>query len=261
VSDAGLLPALEEGPLTLFAPSDEVLGSILDNLTDEQMATVLAYHLVEGRVPLENNLSVVTLNGSTLTIKVNEEGSFVEGEEFVGGKRIIDEIPGSDGIVYVIDGVLTPDRAPRPTEPAPTPPTPAPLPTTPLPTLPLSPSKCTIIVGVACGTSSGQACSEASSGTQTLTFTYNIRSTGSGTANLEYVESTFTIPGSFSYVGRRDFTPPVLVPSNFRYTTTLEVPDVPVVEGQTMTVDTLVFGADDAGVPCTSGTNQADFTF
>lgn len=104
VAEAGLVPPLEdEGPLTVFAPTNEAFAGVdTSGLTEEEITNILLYHVAEGRVPLQNNLSVTTLEGSDVLITVNETGAFVNGD------TIEEDLDASNGIIYVIKGVLIP---------------------------------------------------------------------------------------------------------------------------------------------------------
>jgi transforming growth factor-beta-induced protein len=122
VSGAGLAPPLEgEGPLTVFAPTNQAFIDLgLPEDTDQEVITsVLLYHVVGGEVPLEDGLSVKTLNGAEVILTVTET------ETKVNDANIEETIPASNGIVYVIDTVLIPPSDPTP---APVDPTPAPVP-------------------------------------------------------------------------------------------------------------------------------------
>ncbi len=110
---AGLTSTLEgEGPFTVFAPSDEAFAKIpaeaLSALLANQdlLTAVLTYHVVPGRVEASEVVgltSAPTVNGKTLSISV------VNGTVKVDGANVVStDIEAGNGIIHVIDDVLTP---------------------------------------------------------------------------------------------------------------------------------------------------------
>jgi uncharacterized surface protein with fasciclin (FAS1) repeats len=101
------------GPFTVFAPTDAAFGAIpsdvlADVLADQALLTsVLTYHVVPGRVSASEVValsSAPTVNGTDLAIEV------VGGEVFINGIRVVTtDIEASNGIIHVIEGVLTPE--------------------------------------------------------------------------------------------------------------------------------------------------------
>lgn len=101
-----------DGPFTVFAPVNSAFAALgqdqIDRLlADENQALlqeVLTYHVVPGRIlaaDLEDGQTVTTVEGSTLTIDL-------DGGPTVNGVSIIDtDITASNGVVHLIDGVLT----------------------------------------------------------------------------------------------------------------------------------------------------------
>lgn len=113
IDAAGLSGALSApGPFTVFAPNDLAFAK----LTDEQLAAVIAdkslltkiltVHVVPGRFSandIANGASLVTLGGKTLTVASTEEGLTIDGATVVAS-----DIQTANGIVHVIDTVITP---------------------------------------------------------------------------------------------------------------------------------------------------------
>lgn len=112
---AGLTDVLStEGPFTVFAP----VNSAFDNLPAGTVAALLAegneqilddllkYHVVAGAAVTSDMLSdgqrVTTLEGGTLEIGVSGEGVTVNGASVITA-----DIAGTNGVVHLIDGVLT----------------------------------------------------------------------------------------------------------------------------------------------------------
>ena len=118
VVQAELLETLQgDGPFTVFAPTDQAFadaGIDLASLdTPEGKATlsdILLYHVLDGEVPAANVSDCMTataINGHPLAFSV---GSSV----MVNGATVTaTDVPTSNGIIHVIDKVLTPTDTPR----------------------------------------------------------------------------------------------------------------------------------------------------
>lgn len=115
VQAADLVSVLQSpGPFTVFAPTDAAFaklpaGTVEDLLKPEnkdQLVAVLTYHVVSGRVPASE---VVTLNKANTV-----QGSDVDITVTNGTVRVNDaivtqtDIAATNGIVHVIDTVLLP---------------------------------------------------------------------------------------------------------------------------------------------------------
>jgi uncharacterized surface protein with fasciclin (FAS1) repeats len=107
---------------TVFAPTDEAFaaaGIDLDTFdTDEEIAAladILLYHVVAGTVASADiaagTSTVTAANGDDLTIVASETGVTVNGATVT-----IADVPASNGVIHVIDAVLTPpaDEVPGP---------------------------------------------------------------------------------------------------------------------------------------------------
>jgi transforming growth factor-beta-induced protein len=115
VQAAELVDALSgEGPLTVFAPTDEAFaklpaGTVEALLQDiPALTNILLYHVVDGAVKAADVVqlpSVDTLAGQPVSIKV-EDGKVYINEAQV----IIADIVTSNGIIYAIDAVLLPPQ-------------------------------------------------------------------------------------------------------------------------------------------------------
>ena len=117
VVQAELLETLQgEGPFTVFAPTDQAFtdaGIDLASLdTPEGKATlsdILLYHVVFGEVPstaLSNCMTTTAANGQTLAFTVGD--SVMVNDATV----TIADVATSNGLIHVIDTVLTPSDAP-----------------------------------------------------------------------------------------------------------------------------------------------------
>ncbi len=113
IEAAGLTETLSgEGPFTVFAPTDEAFAAIPEAdlaaiLADsETLTAILTYHVVSGTVSSEQVVtldSATTLQGSDITITVSNGGVLVD-----QANVITVDIEASNGIVHVIDAVITP---------------------------------------------------------------------------------------------------------------------------------------------------------
>ncbi len=101
----------EEGPMTIFAPSDEVFDANQDVvgilLSDFELTTrTLQYHIVEGAYTVEDLMALdgetlVSLEGTELSVTVEDGTVYVNGAMIVEG-----DLMASNGVVHVIDGIL-----------------------------------------------------------------------------------------------------------------------------------------------------------
>lgn len=112
---AGLVDALKgDGPLTVFAPTDEAFGALpagtiktlLLPENKDQLATVLKYHVVAGKLgssALADGARLETLAGIDAVISASEAGFNIENARIV--KTDIDV---ANGVIHVIDRVILP---------------------------------------------------------------------------------------------------------------------------------------------------------
>jgi len=118
VVQAGLLETLQgDGPFTVFAPTDQAFadaGIDLEALNTPEgktaLSNILLYHVIEGEVPAANVSDCMTataVNGNPLAFTV---GTTV----MVNGATVTaTDVPTSNGIIHVIDKVLTPTDTPN----------------------------------------------------------------------------------------------------------------------------------------------------
>ena len=112
---AGLVDALKgKGPFTVFAPTDdafaklpkETVDSLLKSENKEQLASILKYHVLSGRVfsdAAAKGASVASLQGGKVNTKT--EGGKVKVEAATVVKA---DIEASNGVIHVIDSVIMP---------------------------------------------------------------------------------------------------------------------------------------------------------
>ena len=122
VVTADLAGALSgEGPFTVFAPTNDAFAAALTalNLTAEQLlasenlASILTYHVVSGKLMAADVLAAVeagggtamveTLNGASITVTVVDGSVMVD-----GAKVIMTDLEAGNGVVHVIDAVILP---------------------------------------------------------------------------------------------------------------------------------------------------------
>lgn len=119
---ANLSGTLEnEGPFTVFAPTDEAFAALPPGALEELFADpqalrdLLSYHVIEGELAttdLATTEALATLQGAALTINT------VNGGIMVGGATVTGEpVQAANGIIYTIDTVLMPPNAMMSAEP------------------------------------------------------------------------------------------------------------------------------------------------
>ena len=112
VKAAGLVETLRgEGPLTVFAPTDEAfakipadtLQAVLNNR--EQLTAILTYHVVPGKLMASDvvrSSQLQTVQGQSITVST-------EGGVRVDDANVIQtDIEADNGVIHVIDSVLMP---------------------------------------------------------------------------------------------------------------------------------------------------------
>merc|ERR1712032_1579195 len=96
--------------LTIFAPSNSAfqdIGSLTSNLTMDQLANILSYHVIEGTVAYSSDLSntsLTTLQGDDVEITI-ANGSVMVNNATVTNANIL----FAGGVIHVIDQVLNPN--------------------------------------------------------------------------------------------------------------------------------------------------------
>ncbi len=117
IESAGLTEMFEgPGPFTVFAPTDEAFAALPDGQLDEYMRPanreklialieyhVLPAHVTTGDVALDVP-SPATVQGATLMLETTTEGVVMAG----GAKIVTADIQASNGVVHIIDEVITP---------------------------------------------------------------------------------------------------------------------------------------------------------
>ncbi|MGD8603464.1 MAG: fasciclin domain-containing protein [Anaerolineales bacterium] len=114
VEAAGLVDALKaEGPLTVFAPTDDAFAALPEGTLDALLADIptltdiLLYHVVDGKVMAADVVELSqaqTLQGQYVDITVEDGRVYIDGAEV-----IITDIETSNGVIHVIDSVILPE--------------------------------------------------------------------------------------------------------------------------------------------------------
>jgi len=113
VKAAGLVETLSgAGPFTLFAPTNEAFAKIPKDVLDKLLANktaltdVLTYHVISGAFwssSLSNGMMPKTVEGKTLTIKIDDAGVMINDAKVVEA-----DVAVTNGVIHVIDTVLLP---------------------------------------------------------------------------------------------------------------------------------------------------------
>ncbi len=111
--DLGLAETLANDELTVFAPTDDAFGNlpdgILDELTDEQLTTILTYHLLEGTVSsgdIGSQQDAETLQGELLLLQREGDSVTINGFSSV----VAADVTASNGVIHAVDEVLLPSE-------------------------------------------------------------------------------------------------------------------------------------------------------
>lgn len=114
LGDAGLVDALKgAGPFTVFAPTDEAFAKVSKKDMDalgkdkKKLEALLKFHVIGSKHnadDVKKMKDAATLNGKKVTITVTKGGDVMLGK----AKVTKTDIEASNGIIHVIDTVLTP---------------------------------------------------------------------------------------------------------------------------------------------------------
>jgi len=112
---AGLVDALSgEGPFTVFAPTNDAFAQLpagtLEMLllpeNKEKLVAILTYHVVPGKVMAADVVTLTeadSLEGDAISITVSDGNVMVDSANVVKT-----DIEASNGVIHVIDAVITP---------------------------------------------------------------------------------------------------------------------------------------------------------
>lgn len=127
VKAAGLVETLQgKGPFTVFAPTNAAFdklpkGTVETLLKPENLKmlqTILTYHVVAGKMNASDIASAIkagngkatlkTVSGGTLTAAMKGKDLYLTDENGKSAKVTIADVNQSNGVIHVIDGVVTP---------------------------------------------------------------------------------------------------------------------------------------------------------
>lgn len=128
VGAAGLADTLSgPGPFTVFAPDDDAFAALpqgtVERLTRpgqrRQLARILTYHVVPGRISASDLATAVRVGGGSAQLTTVQGGRLTATDAGRGRLRLTDgqgetfwitdtDIAASNGVIHVIDGVMTP---------------------------------------------------------------------------------------------------------------------------------------------------------
>lgn len=115
VKAGGLVETLKgTGPFTVFAPTDEAfaalpegtLESLLKPENKDQLAAILTYHVVAGKVmssDLSNGQKAKTVQGEKVGVSIN--GGTVKIDD---ARVVMADVQAKNGVVHIIDKVILP---------------------------------------------------------------------------------------------------------------------------------------------------------
>lgn len=127
VKAAGLVETLQgKGPFTVFAPTNEAFdklpkGTVETLLKPENiktLQTILTYHVVAGKMNAADIAKAIkagngkatlkTVSGGTLTAWMKAKDLYITDENGKSAKVTIADVNQSNGVIHVIDNVVTP---------------------------------------------------------------------------------------------------------------------------------------------------------
>lgn len=118
VKAAGLTDSLKgSGPFTLFIPSDEAFKKLPDGTVDRwfkpenkaELSRMVTYHAISGSLPLADLMGKKFNRKSVEGAELAIDGT--SGVMVNKAKVVKPEISASNGVIHVIDSVLTPPKA------------------------------------------------------------------------------------------------------------------------------------------------------
>ena len=117
---------MSEGPFTVFAPTnaafDKLPAGTVDALLKPEnkklLQTVLTYHVVAGKMSAKDIMAAIkkgdgkaslpTVSGGTLTAWMKGKNIYLTDENGMSAKVTISDVNQSNGVIHVIDAVVTP---------------------------------------------------------------------------------------------------------------------------------------------------------
>jgi uncharacterized surface protein with fasciclin (FAS1) repeats len=107
-----------EGPFTVFAPTDDAFAALPEGTLDAlladptgELAQILLYHVVAAKAmsgDLSDGQMITTLEGTDVTVTISEGNVFINDAQV-----IVPDVEADNGVVHIIDAVLTPSTSIR----------------------------------------------------------------------------------------------------------------------------------------------------
>ncbi|WP_422861094.1 fasciclin domain-containing protein [Flagellimonas sp. W118] len=129
-ANAGLVETLSgDGPFTVFAPTNEAFGALLEVLGDDYnslsdfdtqeeldlLVDILTYHVVSGTAAFSTDLSdgqhIATVQGDNVGISLKDGHVYIVDASDDNAKVVLPNVGASNGVVHVINKVLLPQSA------------------------------------------------------------------------------------------------------------------------------------------------------
>lgn len=127
VKAAGLVETLQgKGPFTVFAPTNEAFNNLPKGTVEvllkpenkKMLQTILTYHVVAGKMNASDIAAAIkkgkgkatlkTVSGGTLTAWMKGSALYITDENGKSAKVTITDVNQSNGVIHVIDAVVTP---------------------------------------------------------------------------------------------------------------------------------------------------------
>lgn len=114
-----LLSGSEGAPFTVFAPTNDAFADVLsgfglsslDDLPDDVLQTILAYHVVSGAnvrsTDLTDGQTVTTVSTETFTIDLDNGAQIIDGTSFPAN-IVATNVQAGNGVIHVVDKVILP---------------------------------------------------------------------------------------------------------------------------------------------------------
>lgn len=127
VTAADLVATLQsKGPFTVFAPTNEAFAKLPEGTVEtllkpenkKMLQTILTYHVVTGKMNSKDIMKAIkagngkamlkTVSGGTLTAWMKGNDLYITDENGVASKITIADVNQSNGVIHVVDTVVTP---------------------------------------------------------------------------------------------------------------------------------------------------------
>lgn len=117
---------MSEGPFTVFAPTNAAFDKLPEGTVEallkpenkKVLQTVLTYHVVAGKMSAEDIMAAIkkgngkaslkTVSGGILTAWMKGKSIYLTDENGMSAKITISDVNQSNGVIHVIDAVVTP---------------------------------------------------------------------------------------------------------------------------------------------------------